>query len=140
MGRFESPIQVVGLFLAASVVSIGVIFFLNAEAHSRLHHKTTPQSDQHISSQSPSAPYYSYLTQEEGHQNHRLLQKGEHQSILEEENKIIKRNNNNINKDNNGKSFSFTCLFLYLSFSFPFESTPPRYPFSEISFLWFWWC
>lgn len=115
MGRYESPIQVVGLFLAASVMSIGVIFFLNAEAHSRLHHNS-PQKDEHISSQSPSAPYFSYLTQEEG-RHHQTEAESYHQSIVEENN-IINRNNNNINQDNNGKSFSFSCIFLYFFFRF----------------------
>jgi len=35
MGRFESPLQVAGLFFCATFVSVGLIFFINAEAQSR---------------------------------------------------------------------------------------------------------
>ena len=36
MGRFDSPTQIVGLFVIASFVSVGLIFFINAEQQSRL--------------------------------------------------------------------------------------------------------
>ena len=35
MARFESPCQIFGLFLCASLVAIGVIFMLNLEASKR---------------------------------------------------------------------------------------------------------
>lgn len=60
MGRFESPMQVVGLFFAASVVSVGVIFFLNAEAQSRLAAKSTSSSPH------PQLPEPAYLIESGG--------------------------------------------------------------------------
>ena len=36
MGRFDSPLSVATLFLGATVVSVGLIFLLDAEAESRL--------------------------------------------------------------------------------------------------------
>jgi len=39
MGRFDSPLQVAGLFFLASFVSVGFIFVINAEAQSRKIHQ-----------------------------------------------------------------------------------------------------
>jgi len=35
MSRFDSPVQVVGLFVLATVVSMGLIFLINAETLKR---------------------------------------------------------------------------------------------------------
>lgn len=52
MARFESPLQIVGLFICASFVAIGVIYVLNLEAAKRYGEK----SESPVTSEEPQPP------------------------------------------------------------------------------------